>query len=92
MAGCIALLTHYLLWKHRVWFPAGETLAWREAFATALEGFAKRNFDAAEAGFKRTLELRPKDGPANFYLKQIADLRTHALPENWGGEVSLKEK
>jgi len=71
---------------------ASETHAWREAFATALGEFAKKNFDAAEAGFRHVLELRPNDGPANFYLKQIADLQTHPLAENWAGEVSLKEK
>ncbi|HEV2694202.1 MAG TPA: adenylate/guanylate cyclase domain-containing protein, partial [Verrucomicrobiae bacterium] len=71
---------------------AEETRAWREAFATALAEFGKKNFDAAEAGFMRTLELRPGDGPAKFYLKQIADLRTHPLPEDWNGGVSLKEK
>ena len=71
---------------------AEETRAWREAFAAALAEFGKKHFDAAEAGFKRVLELRPNDGPATFYLKQIADLRTHELPEGWNGGVSLKEK
>jgi adenylate cyclase len=65
---------------------------WLESFAAALTEFGRKNFDAAEAGFKRTLELRPDDGPSNFYLKQISDLRTHPLPENWAGEISLKEK
>jgi len=71
---------------------AEETKPWREAFASALAEFGKKNFDAAEAGFKRVLELRPVDGPAKFYLKQVADLRTHELPEDWSGGVSLKEK
>ena len=65
---------------------------WLESFAAALAELGKKNFDLAEAGFNRTLELRPDDGPSNFYLKQIADLRMHALPENWAGEISLKEK
>ncbi len=65
---------------------------WMESFAAALAELGKKNFDADESGFKHTLELRPDDGPSNFYLKQIADLRTHALPENWAGEISLKEK
>jgi adenylate cyclase len=65
---------------------------WRDSFASALAEFGRKNFDAAETSFKRTLELRPADGPSNFYLKQIVDLRTHALPENWAGEISLKEK
>ena len=65
---------------------------WLESFAAALAELGQKKFDVAEARFKRTLELRPDDGPSNFYLKQIADLRTHALPENWAGEISLKEK
>jgi len=71
---------------------AEETQAWREAFAAALGEFGRKNFDAAEAGFKRVLELRPDDGPSKFYLKQVAELRTHDLPEDWNGGVSLKEK
>ncbi len=65
---------------------------WLESFAVALAELGNKNFDAAETGFKRTLELRADDGPSNFYLKQIADLRTHTLTENWAGEISLKEK
>lgn len=71
---------------------AEETRAWREAFAAALAEFGKKDFDAAAAGFKRTLQLRPEDGPSKFYLKQVAELRTQALPEDWHGGVSLKEK
>ena len=65
---------------------------WCETFADALAKFQERKFDAAEAGFNRTVELRPDDGPSKFYLKQIADIRQHPVPENWNGEVSLKEK
>jgi adenylate cyclase len=71
---------------------AEETRAWREVFAAALAEFGQKNFDAADAGFKRTLELRPEDGPSKFYLKQVAEMRTHPLSEGWNGGVSLKEK
>ena len=71
---------------------AEDTRAWREAFAVALAEFGKKNFDVAEAAFQRVLELRPNDGPSIFYLKQVADLRLHPVPENWAGEISLKEK
>jgi len=27
-----------------------------------------------------------------FYLKQIAELREHSSPEDWVGEIELKEK
>ena len=70
----------------------GSPKPWLDSFAAALAEFGRKNFAAAEAGFKHTLELRPDDGPSNFYLKQIADVRTHPLAETWAGEVSLKEK
>jgi adenylate cyclase len=69
-----------------------QTKPWRDSFAAALSLFAQKNFDEAEMKFKATLQLRPDDGPSNFYLKQIADLRTHDLPDGWAGEISLKEK
>ena len=49
-------------------------------------------FDAAAAGFKKTVELHPGDGPAQFYLAQISHLEGQKLPEDWTGEIDLKEK
>jgi len=69
-----------------------QTRPWREAFAIALEHFQKKDFTAAEAGFKRTIELRGDDGPSNFYLKQIEELRQRPLPEDWAGDIELREK
>jgi adenylate cyclase len=63
-----------------------------EAFATALKLFQQRKFTEAEIAFRKVMEIEPKDGPAKFYLKQIAELRGQTLPENWNGEVELKEK
>lgn len=65
---------------------------WREAFAEALKHFERGDFEAAEAGFRNTLELRADDGPSKFYLKHIAEVRHHSKLENWTGEVELKEK
>jgi adenylate cyclase len=64
----------------------------REAFALALRLFQERKFDEAEAAFRKVLEIAPKDGPAEFYLKQIAGWREQAPPADWNGEVELKEK
>jgi adenylate cyclase len=67
--------------------------AWRETFAQGLEQFQKRNFDAAELIFRRVLDLHENDGPAKFYFKQIAELRAaEQLPDDWIGEIELKEK
>ena len=72
---------------------AEPTRAWREAFAQALEAFQRRNFDAAEAGFRCALKMRtPDDGPARFYLQQIAELRLHSPASDWAGEIELKDK
>jgi adenylate cyclase len=64
----------------------------REAFALALRLFQEKNFGAAGVAFHKVLQLEPKDGPAKFYLNQTAVLHAQAPPEDWGGEVELKEK
>jgi adenylate cyclase len=71
---------------------AGTTKDWRETFGRALGEFQRKNFDAAESGFRCTLEMRPNDGPARFYLQQIAELRAHPPATDWTGEVELKDK
>jgi adenylate cyclase len=64
----------------------------RERFAQALAALAAKDFAAAEAAFHRVLEISPKDGPSKFYLEQIEDLRAAALPADWKGEITLKDK
>lgn len=68
------------------------TRPWREAFAQGLRAFQQRDFDAAETHFRRTLTLRPEDGPSRFYLALLDELRRHPPPADWTGEVELKEK
>ena len=80
---------------------------WRGKFAEALQHFRHREFDAAEKGFRETIQLRRQiegrppegsgpmatdDGPSTFYLGQIADLRNSPPPAEWIGEVTMKEK
>ena len=71
---------------------AGSSKPLCEAFAPALRLFQERRFDEAEAAFRKVLEIAPNDGPADFYLKQIAIWRELAPPADWNGEVELKEK
>ena len=66
--------------------------AWREAFAEGLHHFQRKAFDAAENSFRHTLELRPGDGPASFYLSRIPDYRSQRLTIEWTGEIDLREK
>ena len=63
-----------------------------DEFDTALRLFQQRDLGAAETAFQRLHETRPHDGSTKFYIKHIAELRTQSLPEDWNGEVELKEK
>jgi adenylate cyclase len=67
---------------------------WRETFAEGVKAFQAKNFDGAESAFRRTLDLKPNDGPSIFCLSKIVELRSdgHELPADWAGEIELKEK
>jgi adenylate cyclase len=71
---------------------AEATRPWRECYAEALHHFHCRAFATAEAGFKKTLDLRPDDHPSEFYLRKIAEFRAQPPPEEWAGEIELTEK
>lgn len=71
---------------------AAATREWRESFAAALENFQRQDFSAAETGFRRVLELKPGDGPSEFYLRVVEELRAAPPAADWHGEVELKEK
>jgi len=64
----------------------------RERFAAALDKLAKKDFASAEEAFRRIQEINPGDGPAEFYLEQIQELRASELPAEWKGEITLKDK
>ncbi|MBI4661176.1 MAG: adenylate/guanylate cyclase domain-containing protein [Verrucomicrobia bacterium] len=66
--------------------------AWREAYTEALKQYEKKDLEAAEAGFHCTLKLRPTDGPSQFFLKHLEELRSHPPDGEWTGVVELKEK
>jgi adenylate cyclase len=67
---------------------------WLGLFARALDHFAKREFDAAEALFLKTIQARQgKDGPSRFYLQEIEAARGASAPDSrWDGTVRLAEK
>jgi adenylate cyclase len=75
-------------------FPenAAASGTWRAAFDEALTNFEQRNLAFAEMGFRRVLELKPGDGPSEFYLKRIQQLGEEELPEAWATHTILKEK
>jgi len=68
------------------------TRAWRTVFREALLAYRRRDFDTAQRGFLRTIELRPEDGPSTFYLKRIQDIEGQAQLTHWNGDIGLTEK
>jgi len=79
---------------HELLGPALETPpAWIATFASALAAFHSRDFESAAALFQRVNEERENgDGPAQFYLEQIAALRTASLPPAWEGAIEITSK
>lgn len=71
---------------------AAASLDWRQSFASAIHHFQRKAFQEAELGFRRTLELRPNDGPSLFYLNRLDALKRTAPASDWFGEIDLKEK
>jgi adenylate cyclase len=65
---------------------------WVDAFEDALKQFRLQNWDAAEAGFKRVLQLRGKDGPSDFYLARLPHFRAQSPGKDWIGEITMDEK
>jgi len=71
---------------------ASESQEWRELFGKGIECFERKSFEQAEAAFRRTLEVKPEDGPSRFYLERITELRAHPPLGEWSGVIELKEK
>jgi adenylate cyclase len=69
-----------------------QTRPWRESFAQALADYQARNLESAERGLRRTLELRPGDGPSESYLARLEELRAQSLPSNWDTHTIMREK
>jgi class 3 adenylate cyclase/ActR/RegA family two-component response regulator len=63
-----------------------------ELFHGALALFEGRDWAAAEAGFRRVLDLSPRDGPSKLFLERCKDNRRNPPPEDWDGVFELKYK
>lgn len=72
--------------------PGSEPPLWVVAFERALHHFHRAEFERAQACFAKVLELRPDDGPAQFYLRRLPALCGQPLPPSWAGEVEIDEK
>lgn len=69
-----------------------KTHAWRKVFAEALKNYEGRRLEIAAIGFREVLQLKPQDGPATFYLKQIAERSADAVNDAWATFTVVKEK
>jgi len=66
---------------------------WIEIFEQAVVAFRAGEFDRARELMMRAREIRGgADGPADFYLRRIAQLKTNGAVEPWTGVVELNEK
>ncbi len=70
----------------------GSAPAWHGEFDEALRLFQQRDFSAAGVAFQRVLETANDDHTTKFYATHLVEIRDQPLPENWRGEVELKEK
>ena len=80
---------------HELLGPASEVVrgAWCDVFEKGVEAFRAGDLDAAERAMRETLALRDgSDGPADFYLVQIAALRAKGMPADWKGVVEFERK
>jgi hypothetical protein len=70
----------------------GSAPPWHNEFDEALRLFQQRDFSAAAKTFERVLAAASEENTTKFYLKHLKEVGDHPLPENWAGEVELKEK
>jgi adenylate cyclase len=69
-----------------------KTRVWRAAFAEALKNYEQRRPELAAIGFRQVLQIKPDDGPAAFYLNQIAERAAEKADNQWSTFTVLKEK
>ena len=60
-----------------------------DAFALALNDFAKRNWDSAASLFRQCQLLRGKDGPSSFYIALCGTFQTNPPEGDWSGIVKV---
>jgi class 3 adenylate cyclase len=64
----------------------------RELNARPSQGRQLHTRLGLQMGFRRVLQLPPDDGPAQFYLKQIAERAAEPVSDQWATFTVLKEK
>jgi adenylate cyclase len=61
-------------------------------FEAGLQAYMRRDWDAAEANFRKTLAIAPGDGPSTVFLNRVKNMRETELPEDWDGVCVMKTK
>lgn len=61
-------------------------------FEAAVDAFAARRFEEAAAGFRRTLQDWPEDGPCQRYLSEIERLKQCPPDPEWDGVYASMTK
>jgi adenylate cyclase len=72
--------------------PEGKEAEAIGLFERGIEEYVAQQWDAAEATFKRVLELWPDDPPARRYLDEIAQLRVNPPGAGWDGVYTATHK
>ena len=63
-----------------------------KAFEEGLSLYRAQKWDEAMQRFKNCLELDPKDGPADIFIKRCAQLKQSPPGSNWDGVFVMKTK
>ena len=63
-----------------------------EMFHAALDLFDKRDWSAAEASFRKTLEMSPNDQPSILYLDRCRKFQEKEPDKDWDGIFNMSEK
>ena len=69
-----------------------ESARLREPYDAARRSYLAQDWDAAEAGFRECLKIRPDDGPSCVLLERIQFLRRNPPGKDWNGVWHLREK
>ncbi len=69
--------------------PAMETLS---LYASGLEAYRQRQWDAAEARFRQVLVMSPDDAPSRVMIDRCVVYRENAPPDDWNGAFVFTSK
>jgi adenylate cyclase len=66
--------------------------AFLAAYEDGMSHYKAREWEAAEASFRRALEMKPEDGPSRIYVERCAAFRAKPPATDWDGvwDVTVK--